>query len=386
MTRTVRLVLITFVLLVGLAEPAFAAVTVSRAEVSGSRLRLEGTALPSRDITVDGVVLGRSDGSGAVRIERDPFTPPADCTVDVNDGSQAVTVTRLSGCTVTGTTPPPPGDTTAPTAPGNLTASVAGTTVNLGWAASTDVVGVAGYRVTRNGSVLPGTVTGTSFANSGLAAGTYSYTVIAFDGAGNTSTPSNSASGTVGAAEPLALITPSRLPDAVVGQAYLAYIVSSDPPGPSSFQFRLVAGRVPAGTSFVRNTLPARPEARVVGTPTAVGTSTFTVEVSDDTGATARRTYSVAVLAAPALAIAGGVNVLNPGVVGQPYGDVLSATGGVRPYTWAITAGTLPPGLSRVGDAFFGTPTTTGTYGFTARVTDSRGATTSGQFVITVGL
>ena len=42
--------------------------------------------------------------------------------------------------------------------------------------------------------------------------------------------------------------------------------------------------------------------------PTAVGTSTFTVDVSDGTGATVRRTFSIAVLAVPTLAIAGGVN------------------------------------------------------------------------------
>ena len=517
---------------------------------------------------MDGIVVGTSGSSGAFRIERDPYTPPADCTVDVNDGSTAVTVARLSGCTVTST----PGDTTAPTTPGNLTASLAGTTANLSWTASTDAVGVTGYRVSRNGTVLAGTVAGTTFANSGLAAGThtytvtavdaagnvsgasnsasvtvasappppgdttapsvpanftavlsgttanlswtastdntavtgyritlngalhttvlntfyngtnlapgtytytvaamdgagnvsnpsnsasvtvapppltdttapsvpanlvttivgttislswaistddtavtgyrvtrngtvrgtttdtgfldsnlaagtYTYTVAAFDGAGNTSGQSNSVSATVGTPEPLAFITPSRLPNATVGQAYLGYIVASDPPGPSTFRFKLVSGKVPAGTRFVENNLPTRPEARVVGTPTAVGTSTFTVQVTDGTGATARRTFSIAVLAAPALAIASGVNVLNAGTVGQPYGAVLSATGGVRPYTWAITAGTLPPGLSLVGDAFFGTPTTVGTYGFTARVTDNRGATATGQFSITI--
>ncbi len=159
--RTARWSILTSVLLTAvLIEPAFAAATVTRAEMNGSGLRLEGTALASRSITVDGIVMGSSDGSGSFRIERDPFTAPADCTVDVNDGSTTVTVTRLSGCTVT-STPPTPGDTTAPTVPGNLTASLAGTTANLSWTASTDAVGVTGYRVSRNGAVLPGTVAGT---------------------------------------------------------------------------------------------------------------------------------------------------------------------------------------------------------------------------------
>ena len=201
--KTARwLVLATVMFMVVLADLAFAVATVTRAEVSGTRLRLEGTALPSRDITVDGIVLGRSDGSGAFRIERDPFTPPADCTVDVNDGSLTVTVAGLSGCTVTGPVTPPPGDTTAPSTPVNLTASVAGTTANLAWTASTDAVGVTGYRVSRNGTVLPGTVAGTTFADSGLAAGTYGYSVTAVDAAGNVSGASNSASVTVTSTAP----------------------------------------------------------------------------------------------------------------------------------------------------------------------------------------
>ena len=81
-------------------------VTVSRAELTGTRLRVEGTALPSRTITVDGVAMGTSDGAGKFRIERDPFAAPADCAIDVNDGSATATTVTLSGCTVT-TAPPP---------------------------------------------------------------------------------------------------------------------------------------------------------------------------------------------------------------------------------------------------------------------------------------
>jgi hypothetical protein len=88
--------------LTGVAVPAAsAAVTVSRAEVNGTELRLEGRALANRAITVDGVQMGTSDGSGTFRIERSNFTRPADCTVDVNDGSTTPANARLSGCTVT---------------------------------------------------------------------------------------------------------------------------------------------------------------------------------------------------------------------------------------------------------------------------------------------
>ena len=89
---------------VGQAAPAGAAVTVQRAEVNDGRLRLEGSATANRDITVDGAVMGRSDSSGSFRIERSPYSPPADCTVDVNDGTSTASTATLSGCTVTTTT------------------------------------------------------------------------------------------------------------------------------------------------------------------------------------------------------------------------------------------------------------------------------------------
>ena len=79
---------------------AQAAVSISRAELSGTQLRIEGQASPNRTITVDGVAMGTSDGSGRFRIERSGFTAPADCTVDVNDGSATAATARLSGCTL----------------------------------------------------------------------------------------------------------------------------------------------------------------------------------------------------------------------------------------------------------------------------------------------
>ena len=89
-----------FLALAAVAAPvASATVSVSRAEVSAGELRLEGTAVASRTITVDGVAMGTSDGGGEFRIER-AFVSPLDCTVDVNDGSASATSARLSGCTV----------------------------------------------------------------------------------------------------------------------------------------------------------------------------------------------------------------------------------------------------------------------------------------------
>jgi chitodextrinase len=79
-----------------------------------------------------------------------------------------------------------PADTTPPGAPGTPVASNVGQqSLTLSWSAATDDRGVAGYRIVRNGSVLPGTVTGTTFTDTGLTpATTYRYTVRAVDTSG----------------------------------------------------------------------------------------------------------------------------------------------------------------------------------------------------------
>ena len=102
--------------------------------------------------------------------------------------------------TVSGTTSST-SDTQAPTAPTSLLAS--GTTsssTNLSWTASTDNTGVTGYDVYQ-GTTLKATVTGTTYAVTGLTAATaYSFSVKAKDAAGNVSASSNVANATTSTA------------------------------------------------------------------------------------------------------------------------------------------------------------------------------------------
>ena len=88
-------------------------------------------------------------------------------------------------------------ETTPPTAPTSLTATAVNSlTVNLSWTASTDDVGIAGYQVYRNG-VLVITLyqTSTTYSDTQLDPSTnYTYQLVAFDGAGNLSAQSNTAS------------------------------------------------------------------------------------------------------------------------------------------------------------------------------------------------
>jgi chitodextrinase len=102
------------------------------------------------------------------------------------------------------------GDTQPPSVPASLHAtSVASTSVSLAWSPSTDNVGVTGYTVYRNGVSL-GTVSTTSFTDNTVSPGTtYSYTVDAFDAAGNHSAQS----------QPVQVTTPVSSPAYVQGAA-----------------------------------------------------------------------------------------------------------------------------------------------------------------------
>jgi fibronectin type 3 domain-containing protein len=88
------------------------------------------------------------------------------------------------------------GDVTAPTSPGNLTATpTSSSRVDLNWTASTDDVGVTGYKVYRDSSATPlATLSGTtlSYADTTVSASTmYTYQVSALDAAGHESPKSN---------------------------------------------------------------------------------------------------------------------------------------------------------------------------------------------------
>ncbi|CAM4440430.1 hypothetical protein FHS16_003830 [Paenibacillus endophyticus] len=95
-----------------------------------------------------------------------------------------------TGMITAGPTPNP--DTTAPSAPSSL--AVTGKTdsaVTLSWTASTDTVGVTGYELWRNGAKVA-TTPSTSYSHTGLSAATaYSFSVKAYDAAGNVSDVSN---------------------------------------------------------------------------------------------------------------------------------------------------------------------------------------------------
>lgn len=76
---------------------------------------------------------------------------------------------------------------------------------------------------------------------------------------------------------------------------------------------------------------------------------------------------------------------LSPGQQGEPYSAVFTATGGTQPYSWNISAGTPPPGISmNTNGDFAGTPTSTGNFNFTVMVTDAASKTATANFGVVV--
>ena len=108
----------------------------------------------------------------------------------------------------------PSGDTQAPTVPTGLMATAVSTSqIGLAWTASTDNVGVTGYKIFE-GSTQLGTVASNSVTVNQLNAGTmYSFTVSACDAAGNCSAQSASASATTNAAPPPATCSGAQPPN-----------------------------------------------------------------------------------------------------------------------------------------------------------------------------
>jgi len=107
-------------------------------------------------------------------------------------------------------------DTTAPTVPTGVTAQAVTTSqVDLSWQSSTDDVAVAGYKVFRNGTQVATVTTGTTYSDPGLSANTtYTYSVSAYDLAGNQSAASSPASVTTPQSTPSMVPMPliSRFP------------------------------------------------------------------------------------------------------------------------------------------------------------------------------
>jgi large repetitive protein len=271
-------------------------------------------------------------------------------TVEVSDankmnGSQALAVTVTAALTIT--TSSLPNGTVGAVYSQTLAAS--GGAGGYTWSVT---AGALPQGLTLNGA---GTISGTP-----STAQTVSFTAQVKDSAGGTAT------------KPLGLvvypatitITPSSLPNGTVGTAYSQTLAASG--GAVPYTWSVIVGSLPQGL-----TLSAA--GAISGTPSTAGTASFTVQVKDSVGTTATEPLSI-VVNPPPLSVTPAS--LPNGTVGTAYSQTLAANGGAGGYTWSVSAGSLPQGLTlSAAGAISGTPSTAGTASFTVQVKDSIGTT-----------
>ncbi|MGO9123753.1 MAG: putative Ig domain-containing protein [Terriglobales bacterium] len=163
-------------------------------------------------------------------------------------------------------------------------------------------------------------------------------------------------------------VTTTSLPVGALGIPYYGVVSAGGATG--TFIWVLEAGNLPPGLSLSQSTTDS---VVISGTPTALGTSSFTVQVTDSSGTVASQALSLTINPPPPLSVA--TRSLSSGSVGVSYSQTLQAASGNAPYTWTITAGSLPAGVSLTGAVLSGIPTSAGTSDFTVEVTDSTSPT-----------
>ncbi|MCW2038080.1 uncharacterized protein with beta-barrel porin domain [Xanthomonas arboricola] len=237
--------------------------------------------------------------------------------------------------------------------------------------------GTAPYTYTLSAGSLPA---GLTLASNGTLSGTattegsFTVTVRATD-AGNF-TGDQAYSLTVAA--PNLALPASNLPAGTAGQAYTAAI-SPATGGTAPYSYALTAGALPSGVVLDAAT------GALSGTPTVSGTSNFTLTVTDSTPSPAAQASQSYTLSIAGATLVPGQPTLPPAVRGTPYSQVLTATGGVAPYTYSVASGTLPAGLTLASNGVLsGTPTAEGSTSFTIAVADAGNASATQAYTFTV--
>ena len=161
-------------------------------------------------------------------------------------------------------------------------------------------------------------------------------------------------------------ITNPALNNGEVGIAYNAALNAIG--GTAPYTWSISSGSLPNGLSL------NAAGGVISGTPTAAGSSSFTLK-ADDSNTTGKksvsRNFTIDIAAAGALQIT--TTSLADGVNGAAYSATVQSVGGTAPYTWSISSGSLPAGetLNAATGEIAGTPTTSGDFSFTVKVTDN---------------
>ena len=286
------------------------------------------------------------------------------------DGSGLVTAVFSGDATVTARV-----DGVTGTATVTVTGSITNTSLpdgERGRAYSQTLVATGGtgsYVWSLAGGGLP---VGLNLSSSGVIsgtpsqAGTFTFTVQVVSG-GATATAQLS----ITVVNPPLRVTTITLGEGYLGIAYNETLTAAG--GSGSYVWSLSGGSLPAGLSLASS-------GNISGTPTQVGTNTFSVQVESG-GATDTKELSITVTN-PALQIT--TTALPPATLLGVYNATLAAIGGTGSYVWSLVGGSFPAGLGlSTSGVVSGVPTQTGTSTFRVQVT-SGGETATKDLSISV--
>lgn len=285
------------------------ALTVSRAELNGGQVRVEGrNAAPGAQVKVTAIpathtALGNADSSGGFRVEASGFRSDT-CRLTVSDGGRTADAeATLSGCTPSSAPSPPPPSEPPPPPPPMTTCTLnpqePGTT-NVG-TLTTFYYTTTGCRTSERpvrcsvvaGRAPPGLTLFTQGVGScGLTGrptteGIFRFTLEVNDQSGAKDTETFQI--TVEPPRPVVITNQTDvLSPGTVGQFYCCGNLFADG-GVPGYTWTLRSGQLPPGLKL--NASPGR----ITGTPTTRGTFSFLVRATDTRGAFAERTFSITI-------------------------------------------------------------------------------------------
>jgi hypothetical protein len=170
---------------------------------------------------------------------------------------------------------------------------------------------------------------------------------------------------TIAAAGSPLTVTPASPPSVQQGLPYSSQLTSTG--GSAPVRWSIKSGALPTGLTLAAAT------GVISGTPTTSGSYPIEIEATPRAAPSQHATADITLTVLPAPALTALTSSLPGGTLGVPYSETVNAIGGVAPYSWSVSSGSLPPGLSLDpgSGTISGTPTTAGTYPVTIAVTDS---------------